>query len=90
MLFFTKLQRGHLLDLSRALITDLDPARYPTWGRPGIRAQLLDISERRLVMDFIFQGDARSFHVLNAVSPGFTCSLPFASHVCDAVVKAWR
>lgn len=84
-----KLQRGHLLDLSRALITDLDPARYPTWGRPGIRAQLLDISERRLVMDFIFEGDARSFHVLNAVSPGFTCSLPFASHVCDAVARAW-
>ena len=85
-----KLQRGHLLDLSRALISDLDAKRYPSWGRAGIRAQLLDVSERRLVMDFVFEGDARSFHVLNAVSPGFTCSLPFADHVCDQIATLWR
>ena len=85
-----KLQRGHLLQLSEALIEDLDAARYPTWGKPGIRAQLLDTRTKRLVMDFVFEGDARSFHVLNAVSPGFTCSLPFADHVCDRIADLWR
>jgi L-2-hydroxyglutarate oxidase LhgO len=57
------------------------------WGRPGIRAQLLDIRTRKLVMDFLLEGDAHSLHVLNAVSPAWTCSLPFADHVVDEAVK---
>jgi hypothetical protein len=36
-------------------------------------------------MDFVFEGDRRSFHILNAVSPGFTCCLPFSRYVCDAI-----
>jgi hypothetical protein len=39
-------------------------------------------------MDFVLEGDARSMHVLNAVSPAFTCSLPFASYVCDHIDAA--
>jgi len=27
----------------------------------------------------------QSLHVLNAVSPAFTCSMPFARHVCDLI-----
>jgi hypothetical protein len=34
-------------------------------------------------MDFRVEGDDRSFHVLNAVSPAFTCAFPFARHVVD-------
>ena len=29
-------------------------------------------------MDFKFEGDEKSFHVLNAVSPAFTCAEPFS------------
>ena len=52
---------------------------------PLIRAQLLDLKSRKLEMDFVFQHDDRSMHVLNAVSPGFTCSLPFSRHICDQI-----
>lgn len=55
------------------------------WGKPGIRAQLVNVRERRLEMDFRCEGDDRSFHVLNAVSPAFTCAFPFASHVFDRI-----
>jgi L-2-hydroxyglutarate oxidase len=55
------------------------------WGRPGIRAQLMNVRERRLEMDFRYEGDDRSFHVLNAVSPAFTCAFPFAEHVFDQI-----
>jgi len=41
-----------------------------------------------VVMDFCLEGDVGSFHVLNAVSPAWTCSLPFARHVCDEIAKA--
>ncbi|MCF8722807.1 L-2-hydroxyglutarate oxidase LhgO [Nitrospina gracilis] len=37
------------------------------------------------MMDFLLEGDARSLHILNAVSPGFTCAFPFAEHVCDRI-----
>ena len=36
-------------------------------------------------MDFIIEGDKRSMHILNAVSPGFTCAFPFAAHVVDRI-----
>jgi hypothetical protein len=36
-------------------------------------------------MDFVLEGDRQSMHVLNAVSPAFTCSLPFADYVCDRI-----
>ncbi|MCR4340952.1 MAG: hypothetical protein NUW01_13815 [Gemmatimonadaceae bacterium] len=63
----------------------LDPRRYTHWGKPGIRAQLLDIRTRRLVADFHVEGDGRAMHVLNAVSPAFTSSIPCASYVIDRI-----
>ena len=38
-------------------------------------------------MDFVIEGDDRSMHVLNAVSPGWTCAIPFASYVVDAIAR---
>lgn len=58
---------------------------YSRWGRPGIRAQLLDKKQNRLEMDFVMEGDERSFHVLNAVSPAFTCALPFAREIVNGM-----
>lgn len=33
-------------------------------------------------MDFVIAGDTKSTHILNAVSPGFTCTIPFSDFVC--------
>ena len=78
-----KYSRRHLVSLAGELATDVRPEHYAKWGRPGIRAQLINTRTRKLEMDFVLDGDARSLHVLNAVSPAWTCSLPFAAHVCD-------
>ncbi len=80
-----KYNRAHLVHLAGELATGVHAADYTRWGRPGIRAQLMDTRTRKLEMDFVLEGDARSFHVLNAVSPGWTCSIPFAAHVCDQI-----
>ena len=80
-----KYRRSVLLSLAGSLVSDLRPERYPKWGPPGIRAQLINIRTNKLEMDFRTEGDAKSLHVLNAVSPAFTSSLPFAAHVVDAV-----
>ncbi len=80
-----KYWRRHLVSLSGALLEKVRPSQYKQWGKPGIRAQLLDLRTRKLEMDFVLEGDQHSMHVLNAVSPAFTCSLPFAEYVCDRI-----
>lgn len=80
-----KNSRRVMVSLAARLASGVEPSRYRRWGRPGIRAQLMDVEKRSLVMDFLLEGDGGSLHVLNAVSPGFTCAFPFAAHVVDRV-----
>jgi L-2-hydroxyglutarate oxidase LhgO len=79
-----KHSRTRLVALAGELVRAREAARW-SWGEPGVRAQLLNVTTGRLEMDFRYEGDDRSFHVLNVVSPGFTCALPFARHLLDVV-----
>jgi L-2-hydroxyglutarate oxidase LhgO len=80
-----KFSRHHMVELAGRLARGVREADYRHWGEPGIRAQLFDVKTRKLVMDFVIEGDADSTHVLNAVSPGWTCSIPFSAHVVDRI-----
>jgi (S)-2-hydroxyglutarate dehydrogenase len=80
-----KYSRSRMVDLAARLVAGVTKDQYLHWAKPGIRAQLVNTRTQKLEMDFVFEGDSRSFHVLNAVSPGFTCCLPFSRHVCDAI-----
>jgi len=80
-----KRSRPHLVALAASLAEGVESNNYRKWGKPGIRAQLIDIEERKLEMDFVIEGDQNSVHILNAVSPAFTCALPFAEYVCDQI-----
>jgi L-2-hydroxyglutarate oxidase LhgO len=85
-----KCDRRHLVALAGELAENVQANNYLRWGRTGIRAQLLDTRTRSLEMDFVLEGDGHSMHVLNAVSPGWTCSLPFARHVVDEIDRLSR
>lgn len=80
-----KYNRKALVALASQLASGVREQDYRKWGRPGIRAQLVDLRTRKLESDFVLEGDSRSMHVLNAVSPGWTCSIPFAAHVVDRI-----
>ena len=80
-----KYSRPHLVSLATHLAEGVRLEDYKHWGQPGIRAQLLNIETRKLEMDFVLEGDRNSMHVLNAVSPGWTCSIPFAQYVTDKI-----
>jgi L-2-hydroxyglutarate oxidase len=82
-----KYNRRHLVSLAGQLADGVRVEDYRRWGRSGIRAQLLDTRTKKLEMDFVLEGDGRSMHVLNAVSPGWTCSIPFARHVVDEIER---
>ena len=83
-----KYSRSKMVSLASDLAHGVKPQHYRTWGKPGIRAQLLDIKTRKLEMDFVLEGNARSMHVLNAVSPAFTCGIPFSHYVCERIKAA--
>jgi len=82
-----KFSPSFLVGEAAKLLTGVHHEDYTRWGRPGIRAQLLDLKKRTLVMDFVVEGDRQSLHVLNAVSPAWTCSMPFAAHVVDQMMR---
>lgn len=74
-----------MISLAAKLVDGVSPSRYRLWGRPGIRAQLLNIQTNTLENDFVIEHGKNSLHVLNAVSPGFTASMPFARYVVDQI-----
>jgi (S)-2-hydroxyglutarate dehydrogenase len=80
-----KYSRPRLVALASQLAHGIRLQDYTRWGQPGIRAQLLDIKARKLEMDFVIEGDEHSTHLLNAVSPGWTCAIPFARYVVDRI-----
>jgi len=53
----------------------------------GIRAQLLDTKTNELIQDFVIEHTKNSTHILNAVSPAFTCSFAFAEHIVKEINK---
>ncbi len=80
-----KYSQAYLVRQASALLEDVRLENYRTWGRPGIRAQLYDHQDKKLVMDFMLEGNQEGLHILNAISPAWTASMPFAEHVADQI-----
>ena len=82
-----KYSRRRLIGLASRLVPDISHNSFRQWAKPGIRAQLIDLKRRKLEMDFVLEGDHKSMHVLNAVSPGWTCSIPFSKYVVNEISR---
>ncbi|MEW6323933.1 MAG: L-2-hydroxyglutarate oxidase [Nitrospirota bacterium] len=72
----------------KKLCPSVEPRDLVAGAKVGIRAQLLNRRTRRLVMDFTLTQGERSIHVLNAISPAFTCSIPLAAHIATAITHS--
>ncbi len=82
-----KYSRRRMVSLAEELVHNVNHNAYKKWEKPGIRAQLVDLKKRKLEMDFVLEGDDQSMHILNAVSPGWTCSIPFSAYVVDKIMR---
>ena len=82
-----KYNRRHFVNLASSMVYNFDAKGFNKWIRPGIRAQLLNHDNNELVMDFVVQGDNETTHVLNAVSPAWTCSFPFSKYIIDNFIN---
>ncbi len=81
-----KYSLSYLKGLAIKLTKKMDHDGFNAWSTPGIRAQLLNKNTLELVQDFVVESDENSVHVLNAVSPAFTSSIPFANWVVETHV----
>jgi L-2-hydroxyglutarate oxidase LhgO len=81
-----KYNKDYFVSLAAAMVQEIDPKGFTEWTKPGIRAQLLDKEKLTLVQDFVVEGDHKSVHVLNAVSPAFTCSFVFSRYLVDQFI----
>lgn len=75
--------KSRFVAAARTLVPRLRAEHLVRSSKVGIRAQLVDRSDHRLIMDFVVEPGERSTHVLNAVSPAFTSAFPFARLVLD-------
>ncbi|WP_108063879.1 L-2-hydroxyglutarate oxidase [Poseidonibacter lekithochrous] len=81
-----KYSLSYLKGLAMKLTKQMNHDGFDSWSTPGIRAQLLNKNTLELVQDFVVESDENSVHVLNAVSPAFTSSIPFANWVVETHV----
>ncbi|MCX6287961.1 MAG: L-2-hydroxyglutarate oxidase [Bacteroidetes bacterium] len=82
-----KYSKSHFVNMATKLVHQIDKSGFTEWSKPGIRAQLMNMKTLELVMDFAVEGDSQTIHVLNAVSPAFTSSFPFAKWVVENYIK---
>ncbi|KHK02640.1 FAD-dependent oxidoreductase [Desulfovibrio sp. TomC] len=79
-----KYAKAHFHRCAQRLMPSLGIDDLVPTNKAGIRPQLVNLAEGRLEMDYILEGDARSLHVLNAISPAFTGSFAFAEMIVAA------
>lgn len=72
-----------ILSEAKKLVPEVEITDIEDTSKVGIRPQLVDWDSKQMVMDFVVLKDGGSIHVLNAISPAFTCSMAFAKHVID-------
>ena len=82
-----KYYKPNMVKQAANLCEGFDKKTFKSWSTPGIRAQLVNKQKKTLEMDFVIEGDSKSIHILNAVSPAFTCSIPFSKHIVDQIEK---
>lgn len=73
------------VEAARSLVPAVEPDDFRK-SYAGVRAQVVR-DDGTLVKDPLFEHGPRSTHVLNAVSPGLTSSLPFGDHLAESVLE---
>jgi L-2-hydroxyglutarate oxidase LhgO len=80
-----KYSKAYFTSMALKMVKKIDIKSFNQWSTPGIRAQLLDTETLELLQDFVIESDNKSVHILNAVSPAFTCSFSFAKYVVNEI-----
>jgi L-2-hydroxyglutarate oxidase LhgO len=72
---------GNFYAETKLLVQHLRRSDIGQFYKVGIRPQLMDNEKGRFEMDFVIETGKDSIHILNAISPAFTCGFAFAPEV---------
>ena len=72
-----------LIKNARELIPNIELSQIKKSEKVGIRAQLYNLKERKIVDDFLCIKNDSSLHILNAISPAFTASFALADEIIN-------
>jgi (S)-2-hydroxyglutarate dehydrogenase len=78
---FPKISTKNLLNGGSKLVPLVSKTSGWTTKKPGLRAQLVNKTTGQFEQDFVVRRNGKTTHILNAVSPGWTASIPFANWV---------
>jgi hypothetical protein len=73
---------GMIRSLARPFMTHSDHFRAIAWRELFKMTRLEFYREAK---NLVVESGPRSTHVLNAVSPAFTCALPLAAHIVNSI-----
>ena len=76
------------VNAAQKLLPEVEPNDFRK-SYAGIRAQIVR-DDGTLIKDPLFEHGSRSTHVLNAVSPGLTSSLPFGDHLAGEILNRFE
>jgi L-2-hydroxyglutarate oxidase LhgO len=82
---WTSLSKRAFLNEASTLVTGLEISDLLKGPPAGNRAQLVD-RQGKLCDDLVVEQQGSAIHILNIVSPGFTCALPFAEYIAELVL----
>ena len=85
-----KLMTSNLVKAASQLVPAAHNVKNWSKKSPGIRGQLIDTRSGELLQDFLVEHAGNSTHVLNAVSPGWTASIPFGRHIAQMVLERFH
>lgn len=78
--------RSSMAKSAQALVPSIKREDIIRSSKVGIRAQLFDVENKELVMDFVVERGEHSTHILNAISPALTCCFPFARYILEKYI----
>ena len=84
---FNNLFKNNILASAQRLTKFKLNSKDFSWYSPGIRAQLFDKKNGTLEMDFVNIKKSNQYHILNSISPAWTCSLKTAEYVMSEIEK---
>ena len=80
---FPKISTKFMVKSGAKLVPSVSGIHRWDYKKPGLRAQLVNKKTGRFEQDFVVTRKGKFVHILNAVSPGWTASIPFASWITN-------
>ena len=82
----SKLFKHQFANAARKLLPRIEDHHLLPCDKVGMRAQLYDSISGQLINDFVVEQTSDTVHVLNAISPAWTCAFAFAKFLCDKYI----